>query len=400
MSQFEAVVRAPGGAIQRLVLTADNEADARRLAGANGSGVLDFRPLPGRRASWAPAARRRTPLDATTFAREMASLVGAGLPVPQALQTLAASHRSAAARRVLTDLSGALAQGLRLSDAMQRALPAFPPLLVATARASEHTGDLEASFARYAEHQQNFKQLRDKVVGAAIYPALLLSLGALVVLFLLGVVVPRFATLIESSRHDVPWSSQLLLGFGRFVAEHGHATALTALALFGVAAFGVRHLLVQGAQAAWLARLPLVAGLVREFQLSQLFRTVGLLVKGGTPLPRALALCSSLLSVVERVRLTSCITAIEQGQPLARSFEVNGLADPATAGMLTVAERTGSLGTMLDRIAQFKESRLQRAVEWTSRLVEPVLMIVIGLVIGGIVVLMYLPIFDLASSLQ
>jgi general secretion pathway protein F len=139
---------------------------------------------------------------------------------------------------------------------------------------------------------------------------------------------------------------------------------------------------------------------VREFQLSQLFRTVGLLVKGGTPLPRALALCSSLLGVADRARLSGCVAAIEQGQPLARAFETHALADPAAAGMLTVAERTGSLGAMLDRIAQFKEARLQRAVEWTSRLVEPVLMIVIGLVIGGIVVLMYLPIFDLASSLQ
>jgi general secretion pathway protein F len=139
---------------------------------------------------------------------------------------------------------------------------------------------------------------------------------------------------------------------------------------------------------------------MRQFRHAQLYRTTGMLVRGGIAAPRALLLGSTLLGDADQVRLTRAVQLIHEGRSLSSALESAQLADPVATSMLAVAERTGALADILERIAQFHESRLQRSVEMTSKLFEPLLMIMIGLVVGAIVVLMYLPIFDLASSLQ
>jgi general secretion pathway protein F len=163
---------------------------------------------------------------------------------------------------------------------------------------------------------------------------------------------------------------------------------------------GARQLVRSGGRASWVQALPILGPLIREFRHTQLYRTTGMLVQGGIPLPKALSLCDMLLSHDDRSRLLRALELIREGQTLSDALQDTGIADPVSTGMLSVAERSGDLAAILERIAHFKESRLQRSVDWASRLVEPALMVVIGLVIGAIVVLMYLPIFDLASSLQ
>jgi general secretion pathway protein F len=125
-----------------------------------------------------------------------------------------------------------------------------------------------------------------------------------------------------------------------------------------------------------------------------------MLVRGGIAAPRALQLGASLLGDADRERLRRAVQLLQEGRSLSSALQAAQLADPVATSMLAVAERTGALADILERIAQFHESSLQRSVELTSRLFEPLLMIVIGLVVGAIIVLMYLPIFDLASSLQ
>jgi len=319
--------------------------------------------------------------------------------VTQSLQTLAQSAKGAFGRE-LTAVGRAIAEGVPLSAALERQGDTFPPLMVATVRASEMTGDLSESLLRYAGHQQRLRVLRDKVLGAAIYPLLLLALGSLVVLFLLGVVVPKFAALIEVTRHELPWSSRLLMAWGRLVSEHPGGATFFAVALIATVAAGLRHVTVDGARSRWIESLPVVGRIVREFRHTQLFHTTGMLLHGGIPLPRALAMCGTLLGRADQARLEEVVGMLRQGRSFSDALQTTGLADALTGGMVAVAERTGALAEILDRVAQFKEARLQRTIDWASRLIEPVLMIFIGLVIGSIVVMMYLPIFDLAASLQ
>ncbi|MDH5331512.1 MAG: type II secretion system F family protein, partial [Aquincola sp.] len=187
---------------------------------------------------------------------------------------------------------------------------------------------------------------------------------------------------------------------GRMVAGHAWAVAAVALAAITAVVVTARQTLRTGAKSRWIESLPLVGPLIRQFRHAQMYRTAGMLVKGGIATPKALQLSTNLLGEADRTRLTRAVTLIHEGRSISSALQAAELADPVAASMLAVAERTGALAEILERIASFHESRLQRSVELTSRLFEPLLMIVIGLVIGAIVVLMYLPIFDLASSLQ
>lgn len=398
---FDLVVRTAGGSVRSLELTAGDAAAARARAIQDGLQVLACTPREkgaGARARAITGSRHR--LDVATFSHELASLLAAGLSVVEALRTLAAKETGAARRFAVLDVVRSVSEGLPLSAALALQSERFPPLLVATVRASEQTGDLSSSLLRYAEHQQSLKALRDKVVGAAIYPMLLLAVGFLVVMFLLGVVVPKFSLLIESTRRELPWTSQLLMSWGRLVATHSWAVGLTTLAALAAFVLTVRQSLRTGAKSRWSEAVPLVGPLIRQFRHAQLYRTAGMLVKGGIAAPKALQLSADLLGHTDRERLARAVALIHEGRSISAALQAAQLADPVAASMLAVAERTGALAEILERIAAFHESRLQRSVELTSRLFEPLLMIAIGLVIGAIVVLMYLPIFDLASSLQ
>jgi general secretion pathway protein F len=398
---FELVVRSAQGRLQTLELHATDANAASALAARDGLQVLSCK---ARGHTDERAGSRQSAallgIDIANFSYELASLLRAGLSVIEAMRTLAANEASRQAREAILDIVKGISEGLPLSAALQRAPGRFPALLIATVSASEQTGDLSSALSRYAEHQQMIKALRDKVVGATVYPVLLLAVGCLVVLFLMTVVIPKFAVLIESTRHELPWSSQLLMAWGQFAAAHAwQMGALGALGLVALLAAG-RHVLHTGAKAAWLEKIPLVGPTMRQFRHAQLYRTTGMLVRGGTAAPKALELAASLLGDADRLRLNRAIVMVHEGHSLNHSLESTQLADPVASGMLAVAERTGALPDILERIAEFHEARLKRSVEITSRLFEPLLMIGIGLVVGAIVVMMYLPIFDLASSLQ
>lgn len=398
---FELVVRTAQGTVQTLEVRAADASAACANAIRDGLQVLACKAS-GQSGPMAGGTRTaaRIGLDIANFSFELASLMAAGLSVIEALRTLATKESSPQTREALLDIVKGVSEGLPLSAALQRHEGRYPPLLVATVSASEQTGDLSTALRRYGEHQLTIKTLRDKVVGAAVYPVLLLAVGCLVVLFLMTVVVPKFAVLIESTRHELPWTSQLLMSWGRFAAQHAWAIAIAGLAFLLGLVFVGNQVMRTGAKAAWMESIPFVGPTMRQFRHAQLYRTTGMLVRGGIAAPRALLLGSTLLGDADQVRLTRAVQLIHEGRSLSSALESAQLADPVATSMLAVAERTGALADILERIAQFHESRLQRSVEMTSKLFEPLLMIMIGLVVGAIVVLMYLPIFDLASSLQ
>lgn len=398
---FELIVRTGNGNIQALNLNAADSDTACARAVRDGMQVLNCTAQSRSRVfAIGSNATSRLRIDIANFSFELSSLLAAGLSLMEALQTLASKESAMQTRNAILDIAKGISEGLPLSSALQRIPGRYPPLLIATVTASEQTGDLSTALRRYAEHQLTIKALRDKVVGAAVYPVLLLAVGCLVVLFLMTVVVPKFAVLIESTRHELPWTSQILMSWGRFAAQHAWEIGLSGFGLLvAFFAFG-NHVMRSGASAPWIESIPLIGPTMRQFRHAQLYRTTGMLVRGGIAAPRALQLSSTLLGDADRKRLSQAVQFIHEGRSLSVSLQNAHLADPVASSMLAVAERTGSLADILERIAQFHEASLQRSVEMTSRLLEPLLMIFIGLVVGAIVVLMYLPIFDLASSLQ
>lgn len=398
---FDVVGILPHGSVRAVRVRATDTLDAARRLELEGMRVLSCRPAKRgateRAAAWLP---RRAKLDIGLFAEELAALLESGLGMVDAVRTLAVKEQDARARAALERVAADLTEGQPLSRTLANQAGTFPPLLIAAVAASEQTGDLVVALRRYAGHLESLESLRGKIVGAAVYPALLLVVGSGVVLFLLGIVVPRFALLIEGAHADLPAASRVLLLVGKAIAAHpwAYVSVLAAVALFS------GHLVLRAMRSGWqvrgLQRLWVIGPLLRLFRHAQFYRTSAMLVRGGIPVVRAFGMCRPLLTPEDQAGLDAANVAIAEGGRIGPALHQRQIADEVALRMLEVAQRTGKLADVLARIAEFKEGQLARATTMASRLIEPVLMIIIGLVIGAIVVLMYLPIFDLASSLQ
>jgi general secretion pathway protein F len=378
-------------------LPAANEAEAVRRAAARGLGVLAIESAaqPGDE-----MAGRHVRFSLLLFSQELLALLDAGLNLTEVLTTLLAKERQATVRAVLQGIVQQLSEGRNFSDVLAERPEHFPEVYVATIRAAERTGDLSRALARYIAYQIQFDAIRKMLISTAIYPAMLLAAGGFVTLFLLGYVVPRFATVYESAGRDVPWMSSVLLAVGKVIHQNWVAvfigsSAMLAGGILGLSRPGGRRFVMDR-----FMRLPWLAERSEEFRLARFYRAVSLLLASGVALPRAMGMVSGLLSAAQQPGLASARNRIEQGQSLSAALLAENLASPVAESLIKVGERSGQLADMLERTARFHDEDFGRWIEWFSRLLEPVLMASLGIVIGAVVVLMYMPIFDLAGSLQ
>lgn len=391
-------VQGADGRVQLLEFQA-SEAEAVRRATLRGLRVISVES--GAAKAELPRTRRGADsFPLLLFSQELLALLDAGLNLTEALSTLHAKERQSLAQSVLASILEALREGRAFSDVLASMPQHFPEVYVATVRASERTGDMPQALSRYITYQQQLETIRKKLVSAAIYPAMLLAVGGLVTLFLLGYVVPRFSVVYESSGRDLPWMSKLLLGFGKVIYSNWQVSLGGLVATVAAAVWA----LSRPASRAWLLslvlRTPWLAQKAAEFRLARFYRAVSLLLASGIALPRAIGMVNGLLSGPQQVRLAQCRQAVEQGQSLSASLVAAGLANPVAESLIKVGERSGQMADMLERTARFIDEDFSRWVDWASRLLEPIMMTVIGIVIGTVVVLMYLPIFELAGSLQ
>jgi general secretion pathway protein F len=236
-------------------------------------------------------------------------------------------------------------------------------------------------------------------MAAAIYPAIVLAVGALVLGFLLLYVVPRFAGVYEGLGTELPLFSALLLALGRGVRGHAAELALAALALAALGAWLAREPRFRAWLGACLWRVPALGERMRLYQLARLYRTTGMLLRAGVPALRALGMVEGLLAAHLRAPLSHARRLIGEGRPMSAALGAAGLATAVAARMMAVGERSGEMGEMLQRIAAFHDEELARFVEWFTRAFEPLLMAALGVAIGLVVVLMYMPVFELAGSI-
>ena len=371
--------------------------DARRKLVEQRYQPLSFAPV-GRLGAGFGARRDAFPV--VLFAQELLALVDAGLSVIEAIEALVEKEPSPRNRAVLTRIHGDLRAGLRLSAALRQQGEIFPPLFVGMVQAAEGTSNLHEALSRYVDYRARLDTVRSKIVSAAIYPAILLVVGAGVALFLLGYVVPRFATVYQGSGRSVPWASQLLMAWGHFIAAN--AAAVVAAALLAVATLAAL-LRQSGFAQAWqrsIRHWPWVGERIRLMELSRLYLTLGLLLEGGLSITQSLTLAASVGSTATQLKIERMRRLIAEGQPLSAALAQQDLTTPVVTRLLRVGEASGQLGPMLRRAALFYEGETTRWVERFSKAFEPLLMAAIGLVVGLIVLLLYMPIFDLAGSLQ
>jgi general secretion pathway protein F len=385
------------GAILVLELDARDERDANEQAASRGLAVLSVRRRAGLGA-WMLAGRARFPL--LLFSQELLALLQSGISLVEAIETLAEKEQRPETRKVLEQLIVRLRQGQPLSGALQQSPAAFPPLYVAAMRAAERTGDLEEALARFIAYQSQIDSVRKKLITSAIYPAMLIGVGLLVTLFLLGYVVPRFSQVYEDMGDRLPWMSRVLLVWGKLIEQHALAASIAALAAAALAVHWLARPETLQRIASWLWRIPALGERMRVYQLARFYRTLGMLLRGGIAIVPALDMVSGLLQSSLRTHLDRASQLVREGRPMSQAMETAGLATPIALRMLRVGERSGRMGEMMERIAAFHDEEMARWVDWFTRVFEPLLMAFIGIIIGLIVVLLYLPIFELAGSIQ
>src|SRR5258706_410546 len=395
--RFELKAVSPEGRVESLDLHGLDQASAVQQAESRGYTVLGVRARGGVGVSWR-GGQARFPL--VLFSRELLVLLRGGLPLVESIETLAGRERRSEFRALLERVAAILPQGNPLSSAPQQFPLAFPPLYVSTVQASEKTSDLAPALGRYVAYQNQLEAIRKRLVNAAIYPALLIGVGGLVSLFLLLYVVPRFSRIYEERSVDLPVFSKLLLSWGQLVEGHG-ALVMGILAGLAIAAvYALRNAQVKARIDNVLWKLPAIGERLKLYQLARFYRTIGMLLRGGTPLPTALRMGAELLHPLLRARLATASRAVNEGRPVSEAMEANGLTTIIAQRMLAVGEKSGNMGEMMERIAELHDEEIARWIDWFVRLFEPLLMAAIGLVIGAILGLLYMPIFELAGRLE
>lgn len=378
-------------------IEASSASEARRQAEQQGLRVV---ALSGVR-NWSPSGlRRREHFPLVLFSQELTTLLDAGLPLIDALESLAEKEGSSITRRTLEDLVRLLYEGKSLSQALERFPAVFPPLYVALVQSSEKTGAVSTALRRYVAYRQRIDEIRQKVASASVYPALLLLVGGGVLLFLMGYVVPRFSLVFEGLGTNLPWLSQLLMSAGLLLHKHHQALLCVALAGIGGLLLLLRQPRFRALLARSIERLPAVHRRLVMYELARFYRSLGILLQGGIPLLTAMEMARNLLGATSRPRLDQACRLIREGRALSDALECNRLATPVSLRLLRAGEQSGNLGEMMERTADFYDEELGRWVDWFMRLFEPLLMTGIGLLIGVIVILMYIPIFELASSIH
>ena len=392
--RFKARVLRPGGGVAVVEVSGGDAAEAAARIAADGLGLLSLSRVSG----FGGAREGRFPL--TQFAQELRALLDSGIALIEAVQTLAEKEPRPATQQVFGRLIATLAEGRTFSAALEADAAAFPPLFVAAVRASERTGDLGEALARFVAYRQQQELVRSRLISASIYPVLLLGVGGLVILFLLSYVVPRFARVYADIGGDLPLLSQWLLAAGTAMDRHMALFAVGAVVLLAAAVAMARSQTVAAGFGRALWKVEFIAERLLTYQLARFFRTTGMLVRGGVPVVSALTMSEGLLQAHLRPALRAAVTRVREGQPLSGALEAQHLSTPVIQRMLRVGEKTGELGAMMERIAMFYDAEAERAAEWLTRLFSPLLMLAMGLVIGTVVVLMYLPIFQLAEQVR
>ncbi len=387
-------VRALGncGVVTVAVDAADAKAARHQVA------ARDLRPLSVAPTGMAWPKRSRFPL--TLFSQKLLAQLDAGLTLTEAIEALCAKAVRNEVREVLERLLAALREGKRFSLALAQQPGHFPIPYVGLMQAAERNSNLPESLGRYLDYRGQLDRVRSRVVSALIFPAILGGVGLAVTAFLLGYVVPRFAGVYPGSGGELLWLSQQWMAWGNFAAYPAQHLIFGTLSLMVATVAGARAWWAQDGPQRLLRRLPAIADTLATFELSRLYLSLGTLLEGGLPILQALRLSEGLLSAATLARYRKATAAIGRGESLSLAFAAAGLATPVALRLLRVGERDGRLGEMLGRAARFHAGEIARRINVFARSFEPVLMAAIGLVVGTSVVLLYMPIFDLAGSLR
>lgn len=394
------VARSDGSLIQGYL---EGEGEAAVRAKLESQGLLVF-TLHRRGATLIPSRRLWSfgglPLGQfMIFNQELLALIKSGLPILRVWDLLIDRAGHPGFKQVLREVKEDIRSGASASDALAKHSSYFPNLYVSTIKAGEQSGNLSEVLQRYVAYLKQMIELRQKMTKAISYPIFLIVTGVAVIGFLVAYVMPTFVSVYGETGKTLPWATQLLL---QLVAQ-AEVWGMAAMIVLAGLMFGIRTYYATSAGQLridrFILKLPLVGAIAVKHHTVQFTRTLGTILAGGIPLVEALqgartAVSNRFISSI----LAGAVEEIRQGATLADALERCRVLPKLVIEMLSVGEETGSLETMLRDVAEFYEADLDTRLGQLTTWMEPALLLVMGVLVGGIVIVMYLPVFQMAGA--
>lgn len=387
-------------AVREQIMEAADSASLRAELQANGLVVLGIRPARTERSWRLIGSRHRT--DYALFCREVRTLIKAGMTIVEAVDTLAVREQLKTSEEsgLLIALRKRMGEGQALSTALG-ALPDVPAVLVAAVKAGERTSNLVEALDDYLRFETMVQQLQRKVKSAAIYPALVTVLGVGIALFLLLVVMPNFARMYQSLRAQASGANRFVIELSLLLSQYRMMTFILLALLVVALVISIKTGAAKRALIRWSVAIPWIRMRIQDFQLAMMYQALALLLKGGYPMTQAMAIAGqSALAQELRRGIAAAEARIMQGGSVAQALVDSGLCDETDHRLMAAAERNGDFYLAADVVSRLHGERFELFVERATRIVEPVLLLGVALLVGTIVIMMYLPVFDMATRLQ
>jgi type IV pilus assembly protein PilC len=398
--EFRCRLASANGQIVEGVYAADNEARLRHELEEKGLYVLSLQPrhAVGGISFRLPQRRSVNVREFLVFNQELATLLKAGMPLVQSLDLLRRRVTAPAFRAVLTDIHEKVRSGTALSDAFAAHGELFSRVYVASLLAGERSGNLDAVLRRYVEYTKIISTLKRKIVSAMAYPAILILLASVLVSIIVLKVIPAFTDFYASFGAELPLLTRIIVGASEFMRQQ-FLLIIAAIALVAVTIMGWIRRPGQKARFDHLVLgLPVVGQVARKFATTQMARTLATLLGGGLPLVNALDIAANSVGnqfMAEQLGIVSA--RVREGESFAAALEARGVFPDVAVKMAEVGESTGALQEMLNTVADFYDEEIATNLERFITLVEPVLLVIIGIVLAGVLLALYMPLFQLTS---
>ena len=398
--EFQCRLGSPGGEIVEGVYIAQNEAKLRQQLEEKGLYVLSLQRKGtfGSLGLSLPQRRRVKAREFIVFNQELATLLNAGMPVVQSLDILRQRVENPVLKSVLDDVHDRVRSGAALSEAFEAHGDLFPGVYTASLLAGEKSGSLEEVLRRYVAYSRVVGTVRRKTLSALIYPAILLALSLIVVGIIVLRVVPEFGDFYDGLGAELPLGTRVIVATSEALRQN---LLMIIILVAGGGALGWAWLRQPGSRAMLdrlLLEIPGVGGIARKFATSQLARTLSTLLRGGIPLVTALDVAAK--SIGNRYfsqQLGTVSREVREGQSLSTTLSARGIFPPVAVKMVEVGESTGALQQMLTSVAEFFDEEIETALSRFMTLVEPILLVIMGIVIAGLLLALYMPLIQLGS---
>ena len=335
------------------------------------------------------------------FTRQFSTMIDAGLPLVQCLNILAEQSESKTLRAVTANVARQVEAGSTLAESLRRHPRTFDDLFTNLVQVGEAGGILDVVLQRLSVYIEKAAALKRKVKAAMVYPSTIIGVAFLIVIFMLTFVIPTFATMFKNLGADLPLPTQIVLWMSDFVRGY---IIFIILGVMGAVYLLRRYYKTENGKStidALLLKLPVFGTLIRKVAVARFTRTFGTLVSSGVPILEGLRITARTAGnkVVERA-VMQCRAAVTAGKTLAEPLKTSGVFPPMVTQMIAVGEQTGALDAMLNKIADFYDDEVDTAVGALTALLEPLMIVILGVIIGGLVVAMYLPIFRLVTLIK